>query len=220
MSRRATFFDGRSNARRGYTAIEVLMAMTVMAIGAAGVISMQKTSIVSNLDARKTDVANAIARTWVERIKRDLTQWTQPGPTNEGAPSNLAVAAVAQAGFANAGAWFLPNQYLTGSASHPPISPGFDILGRDLPATALAPSAGPPIQPGALFCVNVRLTRLAGDLFRIDVRVLWPRGISNDSNHALPSGGVCDSGVATSVAPDPQIFHSLYVTTAVRGNPL
>ena len=49
----------------GYTAVEVLMAMTVMVIGAAAVISMQKTSIQGNLDARKTDIANSIgARGW------------------------------------------------------------------------------------------------------------------------------------------------------------
>jgi hypothetical protein len=195
------------------------MAMTVMAIGAAGVISMQKTSMMGTLDARKTDVANAIARTWVERIKRDAMQWTQPGPSNEGTlPGNLATAAVLQYGVTHHDTWFLPNQYIS---STPPMSPGFDILGRDLPAAALAPSVT-PAQPGALFCVNVRLAVLPAspDLFRIDVRVLWPRGISIESSKALPSGGVCDPSVATAPAPDPTVYHAIYVTTAVRGNPL
>ena len=69
-----------STTARGYTAIEVLMAMTVMAIGGAAVITMQKTSVTANLDARRADVANSIARTWVERLRRDGMAWTSPGP--------------------------------------------------------------------------------------------------------------------------------------------
>jgi type IV pilus assembly protein PilV len=208
-------FHRRPATPRGYTAIEVLMAMTVMAIGAAGVISMQKTSMQANLDARKTDMAAAIARTWVERVKRDAMQWTQPGPSNPGAlPGNLARAPLLQHGVSNLNTWFLPNQYI---GLNPPLSPGFDILGRDLPATALTPSTTPP-QPGALFCTAVRMSQLAGDLYRVDIRVLWPRGVSNDQNLRLPGGGVCAGALGN--PPDPLIYHSLYVSTAVRENAL
>src|ERR1700736_63654 len=100
----------RSGAALGYTAVEVLMAMTVMAVGSAAVISMQKASMQGNLDARKTDVANSIARLWVERIKRDAMQWTTPGPASQvPPPGNLATAAILNAGIVgNAGNWFLP----------------------------------------------------------------------------------------------------------------
>src|SRR5271165_2005192 len=72
----------KPSTRRGYTAVEVLMAMTVMTIGAAAVMSMQKASVQGNLDARETDVANSIARMWVERLQRDAMQWTQPNNQN------------------------------------------------------------------------------------------------------------------------------------------
>jgi prepilin-type N-terminal cleavage/methylation domain-containing protein len=196
-------FPRRPGARRAYTAVEVLMAITVMSIGAAAVMSMQKASMQGNLDARKTDVANSIARTWVERIKRDAMEWTTPGPTT-GTGTNLTTAAIVQYGVTNSGTWFLPDQYI---ASTPPLSPGFDILGRDLITTDLGT---------AIFCANVRLVWLANsEMVRADVRVLWARGISA----APPKGGVCDSTVAVSDAPDPLVYHSLYVTTAVRGNP-
>ena len=62
----------KASAARGYLVIEVVMALTVLAIGGAGVITMQKTSVTGNLDARKaTDVANSIARMWVERLRQD-----------------------------------------------------------------------------------------------------------------------------------------------------
>ena len=182
--------------------------MTVMAIGAAAVISMQRASMQGNLDARKTDVANSIARTWVERLQRDAMQWTQPGPTNRGG-NNLATAQLLSAGLANPGAWFLPNQYL---ANNPPWSPGFDILGRDLP------TLGPE-----LFCVGVRMTWLAqpnpaagiGALIRADVRVLWLRGISSNPT----TGKVCDAVTIPTPPLDPTVYHAIYVTTALQGNP-
>jgi prepilin-type N-terminal cleavage/methylation domain-containing protein len=216
MSRLLPLND-RSTAARGYTAVEVMMAITVMAVGSAAVISMQKASIQGNLDARKTDVANSIARLWVERIRRDAMQWTQPGPSFPvQPPGNIATAAILNFGVVNnAGTWFLPNQYL---AAIPPVSPGFDILGRDLPLADMTPSTTPFVA-GALFCTNVRMTWLSPlsslDLIRVDVRVLWPRGVGN----AVPAGGVCANAVATSNAPDPLVFHSIYITTAVRGNP-
>ena len=46
---------------RGYTAVEVLMAMTLFAIGAAGVISMQKVTMQGGEDARRTSSCRSVA---------------------------------------------------------------------------------------------------------------------------------------------------------------
>ncbi|HTB72060.1 MAG TPA: prepilin-type N-terminal cleavage/methylation domain-containing protein [Polyangiaceae bacterium] len=199
---------------RGYTAIEVLMAMTVMAIGGAAVITMQKTSVTANLDARKADVANAIARTWVERLQRDAMAWTLPGP--DGAGTNLATnAPIVGNILASPGQWFLPNQEIATS------SPGFDILGRDLPLGALGT---------ADFCVNVRLTWLSQpptlDLIRADVRVVWPIGIMNSApGFCNPTtAGLVDPNVGSGAQTDPNgdpkapVFHTLYVTTSIKEN--
>ena len=117
-----------STTARGYTAIEVLMAMTVMAIGGAAVITMQKTSVTANLDARRADVANSIARTWVERLRRDAMAWTLPGPAGGG--NNIANALIISKGIAVSPTWFLPDQYI-GVTVPETMSPAFDILGRD-----------------------------------------------------------------------------------------
>lgn len=190
---------------RGYTAIEVMMAMAMMGIGAAAVMTMQKTSVQGNLDARKMDVANSIERLWVERLQRDSMQWTLPSPSSPSANN-----------FSNAtllfnhvtGAWFVPAIATSGGGQV--ISPAFDILGRDLASTT-----------GALFCVNVRLTFLVSDstypqnnLIRADVRVLWPRGIST----VAPAGGGCATTVGQSAAPDPTTYQAIYTTTVIREN--
>lgn len=210
-----------SMTARGYTAIEVLMAMTVMAIGGAAVISMQKTSVTANLDARRADVANAIARTWVERLRKDAMAWTLPGPAGGG--NNIGNALIIANVQTPPGNWFLPIQRMNQTVPET-MSPGFDILGRDLPQAQLA---------AADFCVNVRLTWLGasatppgGDLIRADVRVLWPVGIIN----SLP--GFCNLGTAALDDPnlDPAakvnpgadsnapVFHTLYLTTTVKEN--
>jgi prepilin-type N-terminal cleavage/methylation domain-containing protein len=215
---------------RGYTAVEVLMAMTVMAIGTAAVISMVRTSVQGNLDARKTDVANAIARTWVERLQRDAMQWTCPSPAC--ATGNLDRAKLfAGTGSASApanitGKWFLPVDLMQSSGSTNPetMSPGFDILGRDLPSSLLLPdTTNGSGWPGATFCVNVRLTWLVtNELVRADVRVLWPRGVYDGP----PTTGFCNSTVAANDDPEAGItsnqhpfFRTIYTTTSIMETP-
>jgi hypothetical protein len=199
------------------------MAMTVMAIGGAAVISMQKTSITGNLDARRADVANAIARTWVERLQRDSMAWTLPSRENP-VGNNLANAKIIANINAAPGQWFLPTQEMGLSGATETMSPAFDILGRDLPQTSLNT---------ADFCVHVRLRWLdtttappGGDLMRADVRVVWPVGILNGA------GAFCNAASAALVDPntDPAIlrptgadlagpaFHAIYLTTSIREN--
>jgi prepilin-type N-terminal cleavage/methylation domain-containing protein len=209
--------ERRRRARAaGYTAVEVLMAMTVMAIGAAAVMSMQKASVQGDLDARKTDLANSIARTWVERLQRDAMQWTLPSAANP-AGNNFANAAILSNHVT--GNWFLPTDEMGNTPEV--MSPGFDILGRDLVATDL---------PNAQFCANVRLTwlvpqSLPGEpgLIRADVRVLWPRGLYN-SPVGGTAAGFCTDAVATLANPDsfskgqqPQ-YHAIYLTTTIKEN--
>jgi hypothetical protein len=167
--------------------------------------SMQKGSVQGNLDARMTDIANAIARTWVERLERDSMQWTQPSALSS-APLLSSVT----------GNWFLPTAEMGGTPET--MSPGFDILGRDVDKTHLST---------ATFCANVRLNWLVAPnlplepgLLRADVRVLWPRGLYNSPMGT--ASGFCNTDVASADDPDSgnqqPMYHSLYVTTTIREN--
>ncbi|HSY24723.1 MAG TPA: prepilin-type N-terminal cleavage/methylation domain-containing protein [Polyangiaceae bacterium] len=190
-------------AARGFTVIEILIAMTLMMIGAAAVMTMQKTAIQANLEARKTDVANSIARMWVERLRRDAMQWTYvPG---NGSASTI----TSNAALITQTAWTFPTaEQNLNNPPAPTMSPGFDILGRDLASSDTGTYSN--------FCVNIQITPLTTTtpaLLRADVRVFWPRGISG----APPSFcSVVDQGLATGT--DTQLYHSIYVTTALSVN--
>ena len=191
------------------------MAMTIMTIGAAAVMSMQKTSIQGNLDARKSDIANSIARTWVDRLQRDAMQWTLPNTDNPGL-SNFANALLLSQGTA-AGGWTLPSAYL-GLTSPETASYAFDILGRDLPATEIAKET--------VFCVNYRLQWLVPQslplepgLIRADIRVIWPRSVTPSVGApGDPGPGWCSLTLANQPNPDLTYtqYHQLYLTTDIR----
>lgn len=63
---------------RGYTVIEVMMALAVLAVGATGVIALQKVALIGNTNARLGDGARQVASTWAERLKSDAIQWNDP----------------------------------------------------------------------------------------------------------------------------------------------
>jgi type IV pilus assembly protein PilV len=200
-------------ASRGYTVVEILLAMTLLSIGAAGVISMQKASMQGNLDARRMDVATAIGRMWMDRIRKDAMAWTLPSPASA-LPTNYSKAKLLS--YAGLG-WSRPDVYLPATSPQASISPGFDILGRDVPSKAgLDDTNNPP-----LFCVHVNESWLVGDgttvdsLLRVDIRVVWKRGI-------LVGGPAADQpclpSAVTALTLDNTQYAAIYMSTLVRAN--
>ena len=176
---------------RGYNAVEVLMAMTIFAIGAGGVISMQKTAVQANYDARTLDVATALARTWQERLARDAVSWRAP---NDFTGTTYLSAAN------GAPTWTVPaaTAVLAGG------SPAFDLLGRDVAIN----------DPSMIFCTQIRLEWLGGtrSLLRAEVRVIWPRA------NAAPIATCADAAVTPALANPNALPHSLSTVTSIRGN--
>jgi hypothetical protein len=198
-----------------------MMALTVMTIGAAAVMSLQKTSVTGNFEARETDLATSIARTWVDRLHRDAMNWTMPNNTYPSVSNFTNAKLLSQPTY---GQWGLPSFEMNGPSTPPEtMSYAFDILGRDIPSSLAAASSANPV----VFCVNYRLQWLvppnltppAGGppvepgLIRVDVRVLWPRNI-----YGRPTGDWCTS-VSTLVNPEQgtqPTYHAIYVTTTIR----
>jgi Prokaryotic N-terminal methylation motif len=195
---------------RGYTAVEVMLAMTVLMIGSAGVMTMQKVAVQSNLDARKLDVANSIAHDWLDRLTTDATQWTLPSNSVVGA-SNLPNTTWLSQPW---GTWFLPA--VPGAPPAEGLSPAFDILGRDLSGADMA---------NTVFCTHVRLDLIGQDaqlnpsMLRATVIVFWPKQLVQSEPVA---GGNCASyfDVAADEAANPGSWHIIYASTAVRKNTL
>ena len=199
----------------GYTAIEVLVAMTLFAIGAAGVISMQRVAVQGNADARRADIATGIAGEWLARLRRDSMSWTAPNT-------------ITQVDNRNANTIWLGDTEVTLLAGPPlppnigwrqPIVPGvlfgnantFDVLGREVPQGSAQ----------RFFCVNYRLDWLGqrldpvtgltqGNTIRAEVRVFWPRIEQSPA-------GTCGPGDAN-VPNAQELYHFVYATTTLRRN--
>jgi type IV pilus assembly protein PilV len=193
-------------ARRGYTAVEVLLSITVLAIGATGVIAMQKAAVQGNTDARELDMANAIGNEWMERIKRDATLWT-PSTTVTVPPANIGKAVLVNENIT--GQWFIPKARFVAAAPQNDVeSPGFDTLGRDV--TSLDYDGN-----GLHYCVNVRLTPLTTDqtMIRAEVRVYWPRMLT-----AKLDPKYCNSVPQAGLDLETDKYHFIYLVSAIRQN--
>ncbi len=189
-------------SRRGYTVVEVMSAMTLFAIGAAGVIGMQRVTIQGGADARNFDMATNIAREWQHRLQRDALKWTEPNSltTTSNIDNTLWLKA---ANIDNA--WRVP---AVGPVV-PGYSAGFDLLGHDID----------PASTDHVFCVQHRLGWVAPSnnganptgIIRAEIRVFWSR-----LEHATPA---C-SDLTVYDAANRNKYHFVHVTTAIRGNPL
>ncbi len=162
---------------RGYTIIEVMMALAVLAVGASGVIAMQKATLISNVNSRNLATATAIAQTWMERMRADAIAWNDQGGVPDIADSQwLNLATVGGTG----SGWKLPGKS-NFAGSKPAGVPAADVLGADVYSTGQTASDPFPTA----FCTEVRLTRLANQttgalapmspLIRVEVRTYWAR---------------------------------------------
>jgi type IV pilus assembly protein PilV len=193
---------GRHPARAGYTVIEVMIAMAVLAIGTTGIIAMQKVTAVANRDAKNLVIANQIARTWMERLRTDAVKWNHPSPgsTTSDLPETTWLK--------NAdGAWFMP--------------------AADGTMTAMANALGEDVANAnqAVFCTNVRISWLYGPppgtpppyLLRAEVRVYWLR--DGGGGVVEPGKSICDASIPlANVGSALANYHFVYLTSGITEN--
>lgn len=178
---------------RGYTVVELLMAVCIFGFGVMGVVAMQKVTSTSNRHAKNLATATHVAQSWVEHLSVDATRWNQT--------QSLATNTVWLNSPAN---WSFPD-----FSPSEDFGPAFDALGQPLPEAR----AGE-----AVFCTHVRVVPLISEvaspgngLLRVDVRVFWPRdGEVQDTGFCTTSGDVNAIGQA------PSRYHFVYKSTAVR----
>jgi prepilin-type N-terminal cleavage/methylation domain-containing protein len=200
--------------RRGYSAVEVLVAMTLFAIGAAGVVGMQRTVVQGGNDARHFDIASNIAHTWLGRLQRDSMAWTQPNNAFPTA-SNITTNTTWLQGLAT-GAPNCTTTWCQPASTGPGMSGAFDLWGRDL-----GPAGGAVVHE---FCAQYKLNWISGGqlgppaatLIRAEVRVVWAR------IDRAPIGD-CNLYPGWTWNPDTQPgsfnYHFVYAATTVRPNP-
>lgn len=194
---------GARGTARGYTVIEVMIALTLLAIGTTGIIAMQKVTAIANRDAKNLVIANQISRTWLERLRADAVQWNHPSAVN----SNSDLSDTKWLKNVD-GKWFRPTDDALGSAAA-------DALGNDVRDANLEPAS---------FCTNIRLNWLYGPapatpppyLIRAEVRVFWLR---DGGGGTVDAKGICDPSTdLTQVSPAVERYHFVYVASAIAQN--
>lgn len=198
-------------SERGYTVVEVMMSMTLLAIGVSGVIALQKVTTTSNRHARNVAVATQIVRAWQEQLAVDAARWTGPSPRQPIA--NLGNTTWLGDVTTTADAWFRPTYDSTRN-----FGAAFDALGNPIPDAQAAAAA---------YCVHIRLHQLRSDTLptvgngaiRADVRVFWLRdGQRPVGTDPLCSINQAQPASAAAVGAAPNRYHFVQATTAVRQN--
>lgn len=189
----------RGARARGYTAVEILMSMSVLAVGVIGVFSMEKVTIASNLHAKNLAIATHIAQGWLGVLEAESSVWDGTGNGLANTTWLKAAPAIPT--------WFRPD--FVGGAS---FGPDFDELGT-------------PVSQDGSFCVDLRISPFNGPdaeregtaMRRVEVRVYWLR----DSVVVTPSLTVpafpCQMPPAlVSLQDQSRLFHFVYLSGAVR----
>jgi Tfp pilus assembly protein PilV len=190
---------------RGYTVVELMMALTVMTIGLGGIIAMQKTTVASNMNAKNVAIATHVAQGFLDELTAESRAWTQTDNfTNADWLGNVGAQGTAPV-------WFVPAYKATRN-----LGQGFDALGN--------PVLDANLTANAKFCVHLRLTWLSpqsaakqgAGLVRTEVRVYWRReGI------ALTGAASWGTNTCVSVADyanwsgSPR-FHTIHMASVVR----
>jgi prepilin-type N-terminal cleavage/methylation domain-containing protein len=198
----------RTLRQRGYTAVELMMAIGIFGLGVTGIIAMQKVTTVSNQHAKNLSIATHIAESWLDMLATDAVMWNHPSPGNS--VPDIGQTTWLQSVKVNANAvndWILP-QYSTLLA----FGPAFDALGNPVdPANA---------PNGVAFCSHLRLSWLyqptssGNGLIRAEVRVFWLRDGQGFTQNMCSAAQVANVGGAT------QTFHFVQKITAIRENTL
>jgi prepilin-type N-terminal cleavage/methylation domain-containing protein len=141
--------------QRGYTLVELMMALALFTVAMLGIISMQKITVVSNAHAKNVAIAERIAQSWGAQLEMDATTWRG-----------------ALGGFLNKDGFWQRPAYISART----FGAAFDALGNPLSdsSTDLAK---------ARFCTHVRMSPLYPDTMnvggnstlRAEIRVFWQR---------------------------------------------
>lgn len=182
---------------RGYTIVELMMSLSVLAIGASGVIAMQRVTLASNQHAKNLAVATGIAEAWADALAADGTQWNSS--------TDLATDTEWLRLVADAPLWIRPAY-----APARQMGPGFGPLGDPTNTAGLA-----------RFCTDLRFTWMRRDtqapgagLIRAEIRVFWKRDNAVTAS-ALPANLCDDTNPPATVDTQSNGYHFVMVTTAI-----
>ncbi len=189
---------------RGFTLVELLTSVAVFAIGATGVVALQKATIAGNAYGREITTANQIGQSWLGMLSMDAQQWDINAASAEPPPNTYWLNLAAQQN----NQWFVPE-----FRPEVQIGAAFDTLGQTMPGG---------VSQGAHFCAQIRTTwlcqplsgacggaqNIGNALMRAEVRVFWVRRQPDNP----PPKDFCVHGVD----PQPEDYHIIGLSTAIK----
>lgn len=215
---------GNRARRAGYTVVELLMSLTVLALGASGVVAMQRVTLESNRYAKNLAIATRVGETWADQLEADAARWTLLSPISNTTWLNIAGACSQTAGVTS---WFQPT-YDTDRK----FGAAFDALGNPVDMSITTPNTY------TQFCVHLRLAWLHCDapvtlnggpkgsgIIRAEVRVFWRRDDDRSVNAAAyqttGQPALCSATDVAGVTNDIGLgaYNAVYFSTAIRQAP-
>ncbi len=173
--------------QRGYTMIEVMMALSILAIGASGIVAMEKATVVGNATAKSLATGTELAERWAERLRTDAMVWNTLVPTTDITETRWLQTVVSSPNM-----WTLPTS-IPGKAS-----PYGDPLGADIVAVN---------DPSAIaYCTHISYRFITPKMVSAVVRVSWRR-----DNSAID----CNAADLFTPAFDSGRYGAVYVTTGL-----
>lgn len=178
--------SSRRALRAGFTMVEVMMGLAVLAVGAAAVIALLKFTVLGTLDSRHLANASLVAGSHIDRIQtaalewntfdnQDLVDMNGLGAPDSPAPNLGTFVDTVASGLAEGTPSAWAHFGAANAASSPTLGAMSTIDGDD---TAVAANAA--------YCTHFRVTWVsapdkpaagtqAGDNFRVEVRTFWAR---------------------------------------------
>lgn len=195
----------RGRRERGFTLIEVMIAVGIITVGSLGILAMQTATIRGNSEARMMSIATQRNRTWFDRLERDALLWNRAGQEDAPRAFTRFLRDVTPG-------WRPPlvtpiDEPVAGASRW--VSATADFAGRDLPSDA-----------GAVFCTHIELEwAVVGDVLRARARTVYHR--HNGSQFALSqqcsSSGAAITADLASATPS---FRAVTSSALIRWRPL
>ena len=191
-SRRAR---SRRRSARGYTLVELMMALALFSVAILGIISMQKITVASSFHAKNLSTAQRIAQAWAGQLEMEASQW------RSGAPSGF---------LSGDGTWQRPSYNKARQ-----FGAAFDVLGNPVDDDSLA---------RARFCTHVRLSWMYRDqvgttgngMLRAEIRVFWQKEGETALGSATSMCAAQTAQQAAAIGLATDLYHFVYQTVGVR----
>jgi prepilin-type N-terminal cleavage/methylation domain-containing protein len=192
----------RHRGRRGFTLVEVMMAISVMTAGAIAIFTMQNVAATGARRSRMITTATEVNRFWIERVKLEALRW---GPVAFDDPNMTWLNALPDTQTGTSG-WFLPVE----DPDDPTVTAASDWYGAPMPIPS---GAG---TPPASYCTSLRWTWMSGgtdQVARLDVRTWWHR--PTRTADTIEDCGADQNALTTALA-EVTDFGVIYSSTVVR----